>query len=761
MTAAPKLRPYQRRVQDDVFSVYDAGYSSQLISVATGGGKSVIFGSVCREHLKHHRAAGPVVLLAHRKELIHQAAQHFRKAAPNLRVEVVIGAPGRVGSAKYLQAQYAWRAADVLVTSPQTLNSANTARIFPDPSLVIADEAHHYSSEMFKRVLTKLGCFSGTRLLGVTATPFREDHRDLVPDIFKVISASVDIGWLINHRLDEAGNEVECDEGEGYLVPPRLRHLLIDGLDLSEVPTSRLSGVVDFRENELAEAMEAAGAFEIVAKAVISELPGGKGAIFAPTVKSSRHLSQIMNDLGASCGHVDGTMDKHARDKVINAFRDGDIQWLSNVGIISEGFDLPEIDTVVLARPTRSRIFFRQAIGRALRPSPGKRFATVFDVAGASDGHSLAGVEALTDVDVLEARDGESLTELLDRSNRERRGVIDRITAHQSEAKDKQFYGERGVQQIKLTAEGYGDKLPGLHAFADRAAPMLDVLTTTCNEIVELPRTETMTLDELSRIERRAAELLKAARQRTTPIEQLKTALREALTQLREDAESGVQSAVTKALVTGYVGTVGGSLFGDEDEHDKPGAPGVVQALKIRRGPKEEKPVFTARQGWAIRSGEGHLYGPIHGNVVMPGRGMTTKNDVVGLAVAVRVETVVQFDTGSSIVEYIPVSWAREGGNVEPISESGKAERLDEEAAYKVISNYAADHTTNTSFLSPQAAWRRKPVSDGARAVARRVNPTFLVPDNATAGFCADVILSGQFDKVVNGLAAWVQQKVG
>lgn len=744
MTGVPvRLRGYQRRMVDTIFQTWDAGVDRQLISAATGAGKSVIFGSVGRQHIAHHAAAGPVVLLAHRRELIHQAAGHFARANPDLRVETVIGSPGRPGSARYLQAQYRWKAANVLVTSPQTLNSDNTSLIFPDPSLVIADEAHHYASAMFKRVMTKLGCFSGTRLLGVTATPFREDHRAL-SDIFPVTSASIDISWLISHCDDPSSpsGDRECRPGEGYLVPPRLRHLLIDGLDLSEVPTSKISGAVDFREHELAEAMEAAGAFEIVAKAVTSELADRKGVIFAPTVKSSKHLAQIMTDLGAPCGHLDGTMKTPERDKIIGEFRDGKIQWLSNVGIISEGFDLPEIDCVVLARPTRSRIFFRQAIGRALRPSPGKDHAVVLDVAGASDGHSLAGVEALTDADVLTARAGESLTDLLDRSNRARRGVVDRIKAHQSAARDKQTAGERSVEQIKLTAEGFADKLPGLYAFAERAAPHLDELVTKqCNPCVELRADATMTMDELHRAERMAAGFLPRASRSLAHIEALKTAMRAALEQMKQDAEVGVQSAVTKALITGYVGTVAGNLFGEEDEHETPGAPGVVQGLKLRRGPKEEKPVFTARQGWAVRSAtHGHLYAPIH-----EGR------DVTALAVAVRLE-------GDVLV---PVLFDRDSHNVEPLGdETGQAQRLNEEAAYKAIVTYAATQTANTSFLSPQAPWRKKPASDGARAMARRTNPQFLVPDNAQAGFVADVILTGQFDRTVDSLGEWVRTKL-
>lgn len=175
-----QLRPYQQRVIEDIFAAWDAGLDRVAISVSTGGGKSLIFAEVTKRHLAHRRDAGPVVLLAHRKELIHQAAAHFSRWIPNARVETVIGSPGKLGSPKRYAKTYTWRAADVLATSPQTLATPSTMRDFPAPSLVITDEAHHYASESFRRVLVSLGCFSGgSRLLGVTATPFREDHRGL------------------------------------------------------------------------------------------------------------------------------------------------------------------------------------------------------------------------------------------------------------------------------------------------------------------------------------------------------------------------------------------------------------------------------------------------------------------------------------------------------------------------------------------------------------------------------------------------------
>jgi superfamily II DNA or RNA helicase len=742
----PTPRPYQRRAIDAVFAVWDGGQDRVLLSAATGAGKSVMFGAIAREHAAHHAKDGPIVLLAHRWELVEQAAQHFTRANPDFRVETVIGAKtiGRVGSTLRRKTVFRWRhpatRPDVIVTTPQTLASKTTMADFPNPSLVIADECHHYASVSFRNVMTALGCFTGTRSLGVTATPFREDHRKLT-EIFPITAASIDISWLINHRTDEDGNEVECESGQGYLVAPRLQHLTIDGLDLSEVPTSMISGAVDYREKELAEAMEAAGAFDLVAKAVIENLSGRKGVLFAPTVRSSKHLAQVITDLGEPCGHVDGMMSKPDRDKVINDFRNGAIRWLSNVGIVSEGFDLPEIDTVVLARPTRSRIFFRQAVGRALRPAPGKDHAIILDVAGASDGHSLAGLNALTDADVLDAKPNEQLIDLLARSDRARRGILDRITAARDELRGRQNTGENGAEQIRLTAEGIGDMVPGVEAFIGRMRPLLDSLLAITTEGIDLAASSvlppTKTMDDLHAIQTRVADMVAPAARKVAEIELLKSALREALMALQEEPES----PVGRAMVTGYVATVAGDLFGEEEERSTPRKPAEVGALKLKRGPKIVKPQFTARVGWTLRSSQGHLYVPVHKG-----------KEVTQLAISVKLPD----------GDYWPVTWTRG----ESVTMSAKLDNLSEaplpteEEAYRLILNYASTRSTGAHLLNPKAKWRAGAPAGQSLNAARRSNPGFLIPEEADAGYVADVVTSGQYERTVDSVGAHITRMV-
>lgn len=734
----PVLRPYQKRAVDAIFAGWDAGITRVAISASTGSGKSVVFGAVARRHLSRHRGAGPVVLLAHRRELITQAAGHFRQANPDLRVETVIGSPGKQGSQRYIKAMFAWRSADVLVTTVQTLASNTTRRIFPDPSLVIADEAHHAAANQWKNTITALGGFSGTRCLGVTATPFREDHRDF-SDVWEHIVAAIDIGWLIGHRSNPVtGEEEACPPGQGYLVPPRLRHLSVDGLDLSSIPTSQLSGAVDFRDHELAEAMQEAGAFEIVAKAVVTELPGRKGVIFAPTVASSKHLAQRLTELGAPCHHVDGTMAIGERDRVIGDFSDNRVRWLSNVGIVSEGFDIPEIDTVVLARPTRSRIFFRQAVGRALRPAAGKDHAIVLDVVGASEGHSLAGVEALTDTSVLKARCDESISELIARSDRARQGTLDRIAAHRHDAQLKQAVAERLAEQIRITSENFSDKLPGLAEFSERSTPTLEALVAVTSEVVTLAEAPGVSLDDLVPAEERCAQLLKNAGLQLAELDKLRVGLRTALQAIRQEPAS----PVARAMVTGYVGLVAGDLFGAEEARIKPGAPKDVHGFKLRQSVRTAKPTFAGRYGWLLTSDDGHVFIPIH-----------VGRDIARVLVAIRV-----LDTYGAVSRYC-VEWDTVTGEADWLSPG----QMDDEPAHALITNRAAELSESTNLINPQAAWRKKPASDSQFWMARRSCPQHQFPDRETltAGYVSDVITYGRYNVAVNRLAEWVRNQAG
>lgn len=724
------LRPYQNRVVGNVFNAWDEGLTRPAIAIATGGGKSVVFGEVATIHLDAYPKPGPVVLLVHRRELVNQAAMHFRNANPHLNVEVVMGSPGKEGTTRRAVHLKRWAEADILCTTVQTLSSANTMRSFPDPSLVIVDEAHRSPAGQYIKVLKALGCFSGTKTLGVTATPFREDFREF-SDVWQQVVSAIDIGWLISHNHDADGNEIDVAPGEGYLIPPELHHLIVDGLDLTTVPMSRLGGTVDFREGALAAAMEEAGAFEMVAKTITNQFSERKGIIFAPTVESSKYLAETLTLFGLPCNHVDGTTPTAMRDKLVNEMRSGKVRWMSNVNVFTEGFDLPDIDMVVLAKPTKSRIFFRQAVGRALRPSPGKTNAIVLDVAGASDGQTLAGIEALTDNDLVTRVEGESLTDLLSRTEREKRGRYDRIRAHGDRAKELAERATRASDQVRITAEALSESLPGVLDFVEHMTPAAEkvlVRTTAVSErVATVSPASTMT--ELDETERFCATETSAASKELSGVDAVKATMRAAIATLKEEPDS----VVAQALVTGEVYTVRGNLFGLGAEADKPGAPGEVGEMKTKTRDRNPKPVAEERYGWALRTTDGHLYAPIHAG----------GKDATAFAVAVKL--------GED--RYLPVVWDVVSGNTDTIS---AVTTMDD--GYYTIVDHASTETEAMSFLSPQAAWRKKPATKGSKSwgFARRLHPELEIPENATAGYLGDLITVGLYNSKINALGRYV-----
>jgi superfamily II DNA or RNA helicase len=728
------LRPYQIRLIQSIFNAWDEGLKRIAIAAATGAGKSVIFGEVARIHLDRFPKPGPIVLLVHRRELVAQAAMHFRNANPDLKVVTVIGSPGKKGSTARARKLNAWRRADILCTTPQTLGSQSTLAAFPLPSLIIVDEAHRGMAAQYMKVIKALGGFSGTPVLGVTATPFREDYREF-SDLFQKIVDSVDISWLITHNNDADGNEIEVEPGYGYLVEPELHHLLVDGLDLSKVPMSRLGGSVDFREGALADALAEAGAFKLLVDAINSPKFASvkKGVIFAPTVESSKYIAEAMTAAGKRCEHVDGTTPKAERDRILTAWGKGEFGWVSNVDVLSEGYDLPDIEMVVLGGPTKSRIKFRQRIGRGLRPAPGKRKCVVLDVAGASDGMSLAGIESLTDVETVSAGNASSVSELLNATDREKRGRIDRIKALAERAAEIAARVTRARGQILVTVDGLKENLPGVIEFADAVAPIAEEILSHTDRVAEVLEgvSGLSTLSELSDTEELFNNEVNAARRNVGKVEEIKTKLRNSLATAQEEPES----EVAEALITGNVQTVRGNLFGLGEERDKPGKPGEdINEITTRSRDKRPKPVIEQRYGWAITSSEGHLFAPVH-------TGGSRYAEAFTVAVKLAED------------RYLPVYWDARTGDADDFH---GVTTMD--SAYELIIEKASEETDALNLLNPQAAWRKTAATPGSKSwdFARSLNPDVEIPDNATAGYIGDLITFAKNDKRINSFAKWV-----
>jgi ATP-dependent helicase IRC3 len=380
MSAAPhSLRPYQRETIDAVLAARRAGVRRMLVCLPTGSGKTVIFSELAR------LARRGVLVIAHREELLEQARAKLQAALGDPRVVALERGADRAAPD-----------ARILVCSIRSLHEERLAKVIQgrDIGLVIYDECHHAAAEDNLRVLRQLGAFeedwTGT-LLGFTATTARGDGKGL-NTVFERIVYTRGLPEMIDL---------------GYLVPLR-------GFRIStEADLTRLSaGPQDFREEELAEAVDIEERNALVARS-IQELARDRRTIcFCVTVNHARHLSWALGKLGISAGMVHGEMPLELRAKTLADFREGGIQVLTNVAVLTEGFDDPGVSCIAMARPTRSEGLYAQCVGRGTRLFPGKKDCLILDFVDLSDLQlcslpSLFGVPRQLDLqggDVSEAR---------------------------------------------------------------------------------------------------------------------------------------------------------------------------------------------------------------------------------------------------------------------------------------------------------------------------------------------------------------------
>lgn len=368
-----ELRAYQ---QDALTAINDAeqrGVRRQLGVAATGLGKTIIFTALARR-----RAETRTLILAHRDELIDQALRKVREAWPEqTSVGKVKGSDNHVAS-------------HVVVASVQTLARANRltqlttfksslAHGFRDVvpfGLVVVDEAHHSTADSYQRVLEALnaGQSDGPLLLGVTATPDRGDGKGLDGQYDEIVF-TYDLVWGIR---------------EGYLCDMRGTRVTID-MDMSKVKVRR----GDYDAGQTGAIMEAAGAPQLIVAAWQEHAADRRTLVFTPTVELAAQVRDAFTAAGIAAGWVHGGMDMAERAATLRDYSAGRLQVVANCAVLTEGYDEPRTDCVVIARPTKSRALYAQMVGRGTRLHPEKTDCLVLDVVGASLDHSLVTIPSL------------------------------------------------------------------------------------------------------------------------------------------------------------------------------------------------------------------------------------------------------------------------------------------------------------------------------------------------------------------------------
>jgi superfamily II DNA or RNA helicase len=343
---APTLRPYQRAAIEAVIEARKAGLRRMVVSLPTGAGKTVIFSELARI------AKRQVLVLAHREELLEQARSKLATAlGEGARVDV------EAGSAR------ASKDAKALVCSIRSLHAERLEQVLAgrDFGLVIYDECHHAAAEDNLRVLRRLGVFEpnwpGT-LVGFTATTLRADGKGL-DSVFERIVYARSISELID---------------DGYLCPLRGFRIATNA-DLTRLS----SGGQDFDEEQLAEAVDIEDRNALVARS-IQELARDRRTIaFCVTVNHALNLSHALNAIGVPAGVVHGMMTTEARQQALADFRRGRTRVLTNVAVLTEGFDDPEVSCIAMARPTRSDGLYTQCVGRGTRVHESKKDCLILD----------------------------------------------------------------------------------------------------------------------------------------------------------------------------------------------------------------------------------------------------------------------------------------------------------------------------------------------------------------------------------------------
>jgi len=371
-----QLRNYQQEALDAMLKAERAGISKQLVVLPTGAGKTVLFA-----HLPIVRQNSlPMLVLAHRAELLSQAKAKIESMNPDLSVGIE-KAESRAGKA------------DVVVASVQTLGRGNSDRIegFENTYFrsIVVDEAHHAAANSYQKILNY---FKPDYVLGVTATPQRSDSVRLV-DTFDEIVYYKSIEDLIN---------------EGWLCP-LVGYKVKTDTDISEVEI--VNG--DYKQEQLAEAIDNPSRNTSIVNAFIDLAGTKKTVVFAANIAHARNLAaSFAAQTRAQVRIVLGETIDEEREQILKDFKSGEVQVIINVGVLTEGFDEPSIEAIILARPTRSSLLYTQIVGRGTRLNDNKPNCMIIDVADATKGKKPVSLPTLLGLPPDFDLQGQSFTEV-------------------------------------------------------------------------------------------------------------------------------------------------------------------------------------------------------------------------------------------------------------------------------------------------------------------------------------------------------------
>ena len=343
-----QLRPYQEESKRAVFNEWEQGILKTLLVLPTGTGKTIVFAAITNDCVQKGER---VLILAHRGELLEQAADKIKKSTG---LECAV----EKADESCLNSWYR-----ITVGSVQSLMREKRLNQFDKHyfDTIIIDEAHHCISESYQRILDY---FSDAKVLGVTATPDRGDMRNL-GQVFDSLAYEYTLPKAIK---------------EGYLSPIKALTIPLK-LDLSSVSTQ----AGDFKASEIGTALDPY--LEQIAVEMTKYCTDRKTVVFLPLIKTSQKFRDLLNKHGFRAAEVNGSSDD--RTEVLKDFENNKYNVLCNSMLLTEGWDCPDVDCIVVLRPTKVRSLYCQMVGRGTRLSEGKTHLLLLDFLWHTERHEL------------------------------------------------------------------------------------------------------------------------------------------------------------------------------------------------------------------------------------------------------------------------------------------------------------------------------------------------------------------------------------
>lgn len=352
------LRPYQAEARDAIFAEWEAKHQKTLLVLPTGCGKTICFASVIEQSIQDGSRA---LVMAHRGELLQQAADKLRDVCG---IDSTLEKAGHSSLDSFLP---------VTVGSVQSLSQEKRLSRFPPDyfKTIVVDEAHHCLSDSYQKVLRH---FPDANVLGVTATPDRGDKKTL------------------GTYFDSEAYEYTMRQAirDGYLVPIKAQMIPLQ-LDLKNVGISN----GDYSAGELGCALEPY--LKQITKEMLQYCRGRKTVVFLPLVAISQKFCRMLNEAGMKACEVNGNSED--REQVLSDFQAGKYDVLCNSMLLTEGWDCPSVDCVVVLRPTKVRALYQQMVGRGMRLSPGKENLLLLDFLWMTERHDLCRPSSLVSKD--------------------------------------------------------------------------------------------------------------------------------------------------------------------------------------------------------------------------------------------------------------------------------------------------------------------------------------------------------------------------